>query len=307
MTRSGSHRQVEAVAFILNPNAGDGTASWVYPQAAEIVRHHGVQVACFETLPDRGAAPAAEAALRAGFGDLWIVGGDGTVQQCLRPVVEAGAVLGVVPAGTSNCLAMAVGPMPPNPALRAGWMLNQSVRQIDLGEGNGALFAVRMGLGLEAMAARLAERDKRGLGPLAYVLAGVQAIARGKPQMLQVTAAGRTIFRRRALAAIFSNLPLHPLLSFASRECATPTDGLLHATIIEDEPISRHLADWLAGVARGDPHLEGIVEHRAAEFEVVAEGGCHVHLDGEDQGVWEHIRVRCLPGALNLRGFEAGG
>lgn len=306
MSSGGTGEQVEAVAFILNPNAGGGTAAWVYPQAADIVRQRGVQLACFETLSVEGAAPAAEAALRAGFRDLWVVGGDGTVRQCLRAVVEAGAVLGVVPAGTSNCLAMEVGPMPPNPAMRAGWMLRQPVRQVDLGECNGELFSVRMGLGLEAMAARLAERDKRGLGPVAYLLAGVQAISQTKPPPLRVTSEGRTIYERKALAAIFSNLPLHPMLAFAGRERATPTDGLLHATIVEDEPIATHFAEWFGGVTRGDPHLEGIVEHRAAEFEIIAEGGAHVHLDGEDQGLHEQMRVRCLSGALNLRGFEPG-
>ncbi|MCD6360487.1 MAG: hypothetical protein J7M38_06425, partial [Armatimonadetes bacterium] len=258
-----------------------------------------------ETLADGGAAPAVEAALRAGFTDIWVVGGDGTVRQCLRPIVEAGATLGVVPAGTSNCLAMEIGPMPPNPAMRAGWMLRQPVARMDLGECNGELFAVRMGVGLEAMAARLAERDKRGLGPLAYLMAGVQAMAQCNPPRLRVICEGEVIYARKALAAIFSNLPLHPMLSFAGRERAAPTDGRLHATIVEDEPIATHFAEWVAGVTRGDPHLEGIVEHRATEFDITAEGGAHVHLDGEDQGVLERAMVRCRPEELRIRGLSS--
>lgn len=304
MTSGNTSGPVKAVAFVLNPNAGGGAAAWVYPQAAEILRQRRVQIACFETLANGGAAPAAEAALRAGFSDIWVVGGDGTVRQCLRAVMETGATLGVVPAGTSNCLAMEVGPMPPNPAMRAGWMLRQPVTEMDLGECNGELFAVRMGVGLEAMAARLAERDKRGVGPLAYLMAGIQAMSQSTPPLLRVESDGQPIYERKALAAILSNLPLHPMLAFAGRERATPTDGMLHATIVEDEPIHTHFAEWFGGVTRGDPHLEGIVEHRAAEFDIVAEGGAHMHLDGEDQGIQEQMQVRCLPGALRVRGFE---
>ncbi|MCD6361997.1 MAG: hypothetical protein J7M38_14160, partial [Armatimonadetes bacterium] len=57
MVTNASSDRVEAVAFVLNPTAGDGTATWVYPQAAEILRRRGVQIACFETLADGAVSP----------------------------------------------------------------------------------------------------------------------------------------------------------------------------------------------------------------------------------------------------------
>ncbi len=307
MSEVSSASAVDAVAVVLNPNAGDSSGAWVYPQVAEILREHGVEFACFETAPNRGAAPAADRALRAGFEDVWVVGGDGTVRQCLPAIMQADAVLGVIAAGTSNCLAMETGPMLPNPAMLAAWMLRQPVRRMDVGECNGEPFTVRMGVGLEALAARITERDKRGVGPVAYLMAGIQAISENQPLTLTVEADGQVIYRRAAIGAILSNLRLHPMLSFVGRESVRPDDGLLHATIIEDEPIAAHFAEWLGGVTRGDPHLEGIVEHRAVEFHLHSEGAAHTHVDGEDIGVHNDLTVRCMPGALKVRGLEPPG
>ena len=295
---------MDAVAFIVNPSSGDGTGVRIYARAAEIVRAHGIRIAAFETMRGEGARPAVEAALQAGFTDIWVIGGDGTIHQCLETVVEAGAVLGVIAGGTSSRFALETGPMPPDAGMRAGWMMRQPVRQIDLGECNGRMFAVRAGVGLEALAARLTEGHKHGLGEFAYLFAGIRALGEGKPVRAGVAADGERLVDGKLVAAVFANIPIHPMIRFAGSRRSDPTDGKLDAVIVGDEPFGAHLAEWFKGATRGEAQVAGLTERRAAEFEVEIPDGAEVHLDGESLGVHERLSVRCLPGVLKIRGLE---
>ncbi len=248
----------EAVALVVNPQAGGGKGARACAEAAEILRAHGIEAASFETSPEAGADVAAQAALSAGFEEIWVVGGDGTLRPALASIVAADAVLGVIPAGTSNCLAMELG-TPPEVRAAVAWLLEQPIGRMDLGgaqarspvprtassagaEGSPRherltqLFSVRVGIGLEALGARITERDKQGPGPLAYVLAGIKALREGQPTPVVIRAQGETVYEGRTLTAIVSNVTLHPMLRFLGRGRANPADGMLHIPLVEDAP-----------------------------------------------------------------------
>lgn len=293
--------QPEAVALVVNPRAGGGKGAQSYAEAAEILRAHGIEAASFETSPEAGADVAAQAALSAGSEEIWVVGGDGTLRPALASIVAADAVLGVIPAGTSNCLAMELG-APPEVRAAVAWLLEQPIGRMDLGRCDDQLFSVRVGIGLEALGARIAERDKRGLGPLAYVLAGIKALREGQATPVVIRAQGETVYEGRTLTAIVSNVTLHPMLRFLGRGRANPADGTLHITIVEDAPALVHLGDWLMGAAHDEPHLQRIVEHRAPAFEIEAGREVEVHLDGEATARARRLKIECLPGHIKVRG-----
>ncbi len=329
--------QPEAVALVVNPQAGGGKGARGYAEAAESLHGRGIEMACFETSPEAGADVAAHAALSAGFEEIWVVGGDGTLRPALASIVAADAVLGVIPAGTSNCLAMELG-TPPEVRAAVAWLLEQPIGRMDLGraqarspvprtafsagaegsprhegqtahrrgrlcdEGLTQLFSVRVGIGLEALGARITERDKQGPGPLAYVLAGIKALREGQATPVVIRAQGETVYEGRTLTAIVSNVTLHPMLRFLGRGRANPADGMLHITIVEDAPALMHLGDWLMGAAHDEPHLQRIVEHRAPAFEMEAGREVEVHLDGEATARASRLKIECLPGHIKVRG-----
>ncbi len=291
----------QAVALIVNPRAGGGRGDRARAVATEILRERAVDFECFETSHKEGTGPATRGALQAAYEEIWIIGGDGTVRDALKPIVEAGATLGVIPAGTSNCLAMELG-MPMVVGAAVDWLLAQPVGGADLGRCNGQFFSVRVGIGLEALAARITERNKQGVGKLAYALAGIKAIREGRPMQMSVRAGSTLVYEGRAIGSIISNVALHPLLSFAGRQRVRPADGLLHLTIAHDAPVLAHFSDWLAGAAHGDPHLEQITEGLAPSFGIEVQGGGEVHLDGQCIGPRSHLEIECLPRQLKVRG-----
>lgn len=289
------------MALIVNPRAGGGRGDRAYARATEVLRDRGVDFECFGTSHEKSSGPATREALEAAYEEIWIVGGDGTVRDALEPVVEVGAALGLIPAGTSNCLAMELG-MPMGIAAAVEWLLAQPVGRADLGRCNGRLFSVRVGIGLEALAARATEASKQGVGKLAYALAGIRAIREGSPMQMSVRAGSALVYEGRTVGSIISNVALHPLLSFAGRQRVGPADGLLHITIANDAPPLAHFSDWLTGAAHGDPHLAQITEHLAPSFEIEIERVGEVHLDGQCIGPLPHLVIECLPRHLKVRG-----
>ncbi len=131
------------------------------------------------TVGDAASIDAAgSAAIRDGAGLVVAVGGDGTIAELTTDLAGSGIPLAIVPGGTGNVLAMALGiPDDPLAAIRA--MDRVGRRPIDLGhatlEGeeadprSGRLFTVASGVGWDArvMEATVAARKHR-IGRLAY-------------------------------------------------------------------------------------------------------------------------------------------
>lgn len=201
-TPRAGHRKEWAVrtCVIFNPTAkGD---------KAKRFRRHLDEVASQSTLklttgPEDARRLAAEA-VGEGFEIIVAAGGDGTVNEVLNGLGDAPdgfecVRLGVLPLGTVNVFARELTlPM----KLRDAWKVLRQAREtrIDLPwvehEVNGSVrrrfFAQLAGAGLDARAVELVRWElKKKIGPLAYVLAGLQAL-RAAPASITAAAAERT-------------------------------------------------------------------------------------------------------------------
>lgn len=95
------------IAVIGNRNAGGGRGTAALPMLLDALRHHGHGI----TLVDEPDAAAARAALGAvDAADAIIAcGGDGTVHFTLQTALERGLSMGIVPAGSGDDAARAIG------------------------------------------------------------------------------------------------------------------------------------------------------------------------------------------------------
>jgi len=146
---------------------------------------------------------AAEA-IKEGFETIVAAGGDGTVNEVLNGFADAPegfqrARLGVLPLGTVNVFARELG-MPAKVSQAWRSILKGQETQIDPPHveysSNGAThrryFAQLAGAGLDARAVELVRWElKKKIGPLAYVLAGMQALL-AAPAAITASTADRT-------------------------------------------------------------------------------------------------------------------
>lgn len=195
-------------------------------------------------------------AVAEGFEIVVAAGGDGTVNEVLNGIGDAPqgferVRLGVLPLGTVNVFARELR-LPSNVTL--AWELIRREREsaIDLpqvefqskGRKQKRYFAQLAGAGLDARAIELVQWElKKRIGPLAYVFAGLRALA-GKPAKIQVKAGTTEL---RAGLVLVGNGRLYGG-SFRLFPKADLRDGLLDVCVFER-------ANWLTLARCGPPLL----------------------------------------------------
>lgn len=127
-----------------------------------------------------GLDEAIERALEGGIELLIVGGGDGSINCAVNHLVGKPAVLGVLPLGTGNQLALDLA-IPSNTSKAAEIIASGKTARIDLGIANGSYFVNVATVGITSRIAReLTIPAKRILGKLAYAFAACRAIARSR-------------------------------------------------------------------------------------------------------------------------------
>ncbi len=141
--------------MLVNPTAGNGRGDRVGEQAVHRLRTRGLRVRSLRGVDGAAAGRLAVQAVRAGVDALVVVGGDGLAHLAVQALAGTTVPLAVVPAGTGNDLARALG-VPRDRPLAAADLVADAlaagrVRPLDL-------LRVRSGAGERPVATRVATR-----------------------------------------------------------------------------------------------------------------------------------------------------
>jgi len=247
----------------------------------------------------RKARKRARRAVREGADVVFAWGGDGTVQRCVDAVAGRHVDLAIIPAGTSNLLATALGiPEDLDEAVEVG--LHGRRRTLDTGTANGEHFAVVAGAGLDALLVRDADRAlKARVGRLAYAYSGARNLG-FDAQAVEITVDGRRAFRGRGTSVLVGNTP-RAVGGLDVFESSDPGDGVLEVGVVTAEgplQLVRTAARAVVGRARRSPFLRTTQGRR-----VVVRFGRPVpyELDGGDRKPARTLRVKVRPRSLTVR------
>jgi diacylglycerol kinase (ATP) len=199
----------------------------VPPNVVDRFRNSGVEIRIQDNLQDP-----------ANFSAALIFGGDGTVHRHLPQLHQQKIRTLVVPAGSGNDFAKALGIRSVEIALRA-WQRfcadGKNVREIDLGviraAGEEILFGCVAGVGMDAEANARANRMPQWLkGRGGYVLAALQSLAAFKPVEMSVKTVQREIRRPAFFVAVGNAHRYGGGMKVTPR--ALPDDGLLDICVV---------------------------------------------------------------------------
>jgi diacylglycerol kinase family enzyme len=251
---------------------------------------------------------------------VFAAGGDGTVRACAQALAGTGIPLAIVPLGTANLTARALGiPARADRAVEAGF--GGRDRRIDLatvdlggagrdeaGRGgtagagaNGAVSSVAMaGIGLDAAVVGAARApSKRRLGWVAYAVSGVTRLARPAREFT-VRLDGGEPLPRRARCVVVGNAGLLPG-GFALLPEARLDDGRLDVGILAPSGAlgwPRVAGRVLTRSRRQDGQLE---RFQARRVEISADADLPRQIDGETIAAGRTLVVSVCPGALTVR------
>lgn len=216
-------------AVLVGGGSRSGTA-WLEKQDPD----RTVLYAAFKAVDGNDWDGAVRDAVAKGAECVAVAGGDGTLRRAVKSVVDAGAVLGIVPTGTGNAVANELGiPQDPDTAL-VSLSLPGEVRAVDLGEVEGKPFVNVVTLGLTSVVAReLRDQPKDVMGKWAYLPALVSAFQKARPIAVEVEAGGER-FEGKALQVVVAVTRNHGG-PFAATPTAAHDDGLLSAYVVTAE------------------------------------------------------------------------
>jgi diacylglycerol kinase family enzyme len=261
------------------------------------------------TTPEDTGATATGRALEAGASLVFAVGGDGTVRACAQVLAGTGVPLAIVPAGSANLTARALGvPRDADAALAAGFRGADclvDVARVDLAgvdqQGPGDMICTAMaGIGVDAaVVGATSERLKRTAGWPAYAAASAGHLL-GPPAEFTIRLDGSPPLVRLARSVVVGNTGRLPG-GFPILPDARPDDGMLDVGILAPAG----LAGWVSvgyrailASRRDDSQLE---RRRARTVEIRAAAPQPRQVDGEVVAPGEALSVSVLPGALRVR------
>lgn len=300
--KSYSMKAVPEVVLIVNPTAGRGKAG---RQVPEIKRLLGGAAAGWQwqfTEKSGDAAALAHLAATSGTRLVVAVGGDGTLHEVMNGVLGTGATVGLIPYGTGNDFARALGLYGSlETACKA--LVSGTVKMVDVGviDGTGTggprHFLVLAGTGYDARTAQTVNSGIRFLsGPLAYVWGAIRTLVTFKPFTLTLTlddAAPRTL---RAMFVSFANAETTGG-GMKIAPGAVVDDGFLDVCLVAEVSKPTLLYN-LTQIFSGRHLLSSAVSmHRVKSLTVDADPPQPLLVDGEVVGTTP-ATVHILPGAL---------
>jgi diacylglycerol kinase (ATP) len=237
--------------------------------------------------------------------DLVIVwGGDGTLNEAGAGLLGSDTTLGLVPAGSGNGLAAALGtPREPGAALNVAF--DGHTRTIDAGRIGGHAFFNIAGIGFDARVAALFNARGAGRrGGWPYVAIGLREgwRFRGTEYTIDLDGDRRTV---NALLISFANGREYGIGARIA-PLAQLDDGLLDATIVQTRPVFTRF--WHARhMALGTPHrAPSVIVRQIRRAVVSAEGPMEFHVDGEPGMLRGPVEVTVQPAALKVRCVSTG-
>lgn len=282
------------VLLLVNRNAGRGDADLGRIEA--VLREGGLRVETHSFAKKHGMADVIRE--RAGGADCIVIGGgDGTLGTAAPAVLDSGLPLGILPLGTANDLAHALG-IGDDPVAAAGVIVAGAVRTLDLGEANGRLFwnVASIGLGAE-LADVVPTALKKRWGVLAYAAAALLRLGRVHRFRAELVHDGR-VERVRTMQIAIGNGRRHGGGLVVSAT-AQPDDGLLHVYSLEVRWGWQLLA-LLPALRRGDQGTRRNVRSFACtELEVRTRRPMPVNIDGA-VATRTPVRIRVRPRAVGV-------
>lgn len=293
------------LAVVANPSKLDD-AEKIRAVIDDVCATHGLDRPLWieTTVEDPGSGQTREA-LDQGADLVCALGGDGTVRAVAEVLAGGDVPLGLLPAGTGNLLARALGLPVDSLEDALAVVLDGRTSRIDVGtltldgSDDEHVFLVMAGMGLDAETmAHADERLKGVLGWPAYLVSGVKAAARGgftaRVQPRDGHATSRTV---RAVVignsgTLTGGMELMPE--------ARLDDGLLDAAVIAPSGLPGWIRTIRTVLTAGRAH-EHLERYQSTGFRVSTQHPRAVQLDGDAVGEHRKLECRVRPGVLPVR------
>lgn len=281
------------ILFIVNPNSGKKISE----QIVEIIRRVFPENIYYHVAvwKNKDHFDEITSLLKTqGYTDAIAVGGDGTVNQVAKAILNTPIALGIIPAGSGNGLARTLGiSMDTETAIKQIERGNYAT--IDHGTVNGIPFFCTSGVGFDAHIGKLfATSVKRGLK--SYVKITVRELLSYRANDYILRFDGKEI-KRKAFLITVANAGQYGN-DFYIAPGAKMDDGLFHVAILKPFNAFK-LPGLMTKILRRKAHLSASIETFATKrIQIVRQSAAPIHFDGEPTEAGEEVLFEIHPLSL---------
>ena len=282
------------IRVIYNPTAGKEVMKAKLHYVLDVLEQSGLEASTFATKGAGDATAAAEFAADEGFDYVAACGGDGTVNEVVNGLARKAKrpVLGIIPAGTTNDLARALG-IPLQIEEAAKTIAERHQIPFDLGQiGSNRYFVNIAACGrLTEITYDVPSKMKTMLGYMAYYVKGLELLPRLRPIHLRVESENQHYDGKVMLCLITNSRHVAGFHDVAPK--AMVNDGLFDVILVKRTNLGELIR--LVGAALRGEHLEDerVVYFQARELHLSSKEPVELNIDGEYGGRLPHnVQVR---------------
>ena len=247
------------------------------------------------TQPGDGTRFAQEAAAK-NYSVVVAVGGDGTVNEIASGLLHTNTALGVIPRGSGNGLARALGiSMRPSQALEG--VLAGGERLIDAGCAAHRHFFAVAGVGFDATVGKQFSMAP-WRGPLPYFFIAAREFFSYRPEAVEIKFEQNSLALKPFVLTVANTHQYGNGATIAPQ--ARPDDGMLDLCIVE--PLSMLQAvKYAPKLFNGTIDRTPIINYRRVqEITIEKSGSILFHVDGEPVLCQNRLKISILPRALKV-------
>ena len=275
--------------LIVNPKSGDDRAPLLLPLVSAKLRTFVSQLDITITEGAHDTERAAVRAVEDGCDALFVAGGDGTLNLALRglasvPDAFGRLVLGIIPFGTGNDFARALG-LGVEPEAALDIILNREIAAVDVGLLNGRPFVNTSAGGFVADVSRVVTEGLKDVtGRLAYIIGGARALFGSEPfsARLVVSEGPRPSWPEPIDVQMFAVCNSRTIGGgYPIAPGARIDDGLLDVFVVRQMP-TLEFVGMLQRIAMGEHEGDDrVLQFSASSFSLTFDRQVRVNTDGE--------------------------
>jgi diacylglycerol kinase (ATP) len=284
---------MKKISVVINPISGGGRGAQIGAQVAQQLRESGNLGTVIRADSAAETLEQTRQVVSQGSDGVLAVGGDGLVHLAIQALAQTGVGLGVIPAGTGNDFARALGLPLAAPEKIIERVLSTAPQPVDLGLANQHFFGAILSTGFDSIVNERANAMRWPRGPMRYNLAIARELPVFKPRAYRFTIDNETFSTEAMLVAVANAASYGGGMKICPQ--AQINDGWLDVLILK--PLSkieflRVFPKVYAGTHVTHP---AVVIRRARSVEIEADA--IAYSDGERAGLLP-IRVTIAENAL---------
>jgi YegS/Rv2252/BmrU family lipid kinase len=285
------------VVCIVNPVAGRGRTVAALPRVERLMKKEGIDYEIVKTEEAGQATLLAKSAADKGARVVAAMGGDGTVSEVAAGLVRSKSALALIPTGTGNDFARAIGLLGKVP-LAVRTLKDGSTRLIDVGRAGHLIFVNSLGVGFDGEVTHQNQRVKKIKGLLSYLFTVLKLVPTYQNPTFHLQ--GRDWeFKGKGVMVEIGN-GRYAGGGFQLCPKADMRDGLLDITFVGDYGLARRLPILSMVLFRQVEMLQDCRFFKSDILRVAVNRPTYIHADGNLHHVREPFTIEVLPAALNV-------